>query len=244
MSFSIDFYAAISKHYREIFPLNPMQSSFVKGSFSTHSEKALLDVGCGKGDLVLDLSTSFGLLTGIDLDSFMLEDARVAAPDNTRFMRLDMMNLIKQFEKGAFDGLLCFGNTLVHLPNRLSISEFLQQAGIVLKGKGKLLLQIINYDRILDQDVRSLPTIETENCSFVRNYRYDNKAHLVDFETRLSIKASGESILNKIQLYPLLKTELHSMLLDAGFSSISYFGNFKRDPLEKNSIPMVVEACI
>lgn len=240
----MDFYQAISKHYREIFPLNPMQAGFVKGSFSTHRKKTLLDVGCGKGDLVLDLATSFDLVTGIDLDSSMLEDARAAALDNSSFMRLDMMNLRKQFGEGSFDGLLCFGNTLVHLPDRLSISEFLLQAGIVLKGKGKLLLQIINYDRILDQDVRSLPTIETENCSFVRNYHYDSKAHLVDFETSLRIKASGESIQNKIRLYPLRKTELHSMLLDAGFSSISYFGNFKRDPLERNSVPMVIEACI
>lgn len=240
----MDFYQAISKHYREIFPLNPMQSNFVKGSFSSLREKTLLDVGCGKGDLVLDLSTSIGLLTGIDLDSSMLEDARAAASGNTTFMRLDMMKLRKQFGEGSFDGLLCFGNTLVHLPNQLSISDFLQQARIVLKGEGKLLLQIINYDRILDQDVRSLPTIETENCSFVRNYLYDSKAHLVDFETRLIIKASGESILNNIRLYPLRKAELHSMLLDAGFSSISYFGNFRRDPLERNSIPLVVEACI
>ena len=240
----MDFYQAISKHYREIFPLNPMQSGFVKDSFTTHREKTLLDVGCGKGDLVLELSTSFGLLTGIDLDSSMLEDAQAAAPDNTSFMKLDMMDLRKQFGEGAFDGLLCFGNTLVHLPDQLSISEFLQQAGIVLKGNGKLLLQIINYDRILDQDIKSLPTIETKHCSFVRNYHYDSKAHLIDFETKLSIKASGESILNKIRLYPLRKTELHSMLLDAGFSSITYYGNFRRDPLENDSIPMVVEACL
>ena len=244
MNFSMDFYQAISKHYREIFPMNPLQAGFVKESFSTLQEKTLLDVGCGKGDLVLELSTSFGHLTGIDLDSSMLEDASAAAPDNTSFLRLDMMDLRKQFGKEAFDGLLCFGNTLPHLPDLRSISEFLRQAGNVLKGNGKLLLQIINYDRILDQDVRSLPTIDTDHCSFVRNYNYDSQAHLVDFETILKIKTSGEHIVNKIRLYPLRKAELHSMLLDAGFLSISYYGNFRLDPPSADSIPLVVEACI
>jgi len=240
----MDFYEAISRYYRDIFPLNPMQVAFVKKSFSKAGEKSLLDVGCGKGDLVLELGASFKHLTGIDLDRAMLEEARDSSSENTRFMELDMMHQGNKFGEAAFNGILCFGNTLVHLPDLASISDFLHQCRKALNEDGKLLLQLINYDRILDQDVKYLPTIKTEACSFIRNYHYDSSIHRVNFETILQLKSSGEIIHNNIRLYPLRQAELHKILLEAGFSSISYFGNFRRDLAKGDSIPLVVEACV
>ncbi|MCP4310791.1 MAG: methyltransferase domain-containing protein [Bacteroidetes bacterium] len=240
----MSFYDSISGYYREIFPLNPAQVPFVIGSFPRPAGLSLLDVGCGTGDLALKLSSSFGRVTGIDLDSAMLKIARVSAPGNTEFLNLNMLDLRMQFGDTAFNGVVCFGNTLVHLDGLKSITEFIQQARDLMNGDGKLLLQLINYDRILDQEVQALPTIETDNCRFQRDYHYNQKLHRIVFETSLTIVPTGQSIRNKILLYPLRKEELHSILSSAGFTSISYYGNFKREPLEEGSIPMVVEASI
>ena len=91
---------------------------------------------------------------------------------------------------------------------------------MVLGPSGKLLLQLINYDRVLDKGIQALPTIETDKFSFVRNYQYDKESHLVNFESILTIKSRAESIRNRIPLYPLRQAELRSMLTEAGFSSI------------------------
>ena len=238
------FYKSISDYYREIFPLQAAQASFVIDSFPDATNLSLLDVGCGTGDLSLELSKSFNRVTGIDLDSALLEFARESASENTEFQNLNMLEIRRRFGEDSYDGVLCFGNTLVHLDELESISVFLQHAGAVLGKKGKLLIQLINYDRILDQNIKSLPTIKTDNCTFERNYHYDPDNHMVKFETILNIKPRGASIRNQIPLYPLRKSELQSALEAAGFKSISYFGNFKREPLKKNSIPMVVEASI
>lgn len=236
------FYKSISDYYREIFPLQAAQASFVLESFPEAAKLSLLDVGCGTGDLSLELSKSFNLVTGIDLDSAMLEFARESAPENTAFQNLNMLEIRRRFGEDSYDGVLCFGNTLVHLDEPESISTFIQHAKAVLGKKGKLLLQLINYDRILDQNIKSLPTIKTDHCTFERNYHYEARDKLLKFETILTINTRGASIRNQIPLYPLRKQELHSALESAGFNSISYFGNFKRDPLKKSSIPMVVEA--
>jgi len=240
----MSFYQSIAKYYRDIFPLQPVQAHFVRESFKDPTKSALLDVGCGTGDLSRKLADSFGRVTGIDLDTAMLDFARESAPENLEFFILDMLNIQKRFGEGTLNGVLCFGNTLVHLNTPESISAFIQQTRMVLGSSGKLLLQLINYDRILDQGIQALPTIETEQCSFVRNYQYDETSHMVNFESILTIKSRAESIRNRIPLYPLRQAELQSMLSEAGYSSISFYGNFKKDALEKDSIPLVVEASV
>jgi glycine/sarcosine N-methyltransferase len=238
----MSFYQSITAYYREIFPLNPGQVRFVTESFSDPSDRSLLDIGCGTGDLILELAGYFRSVTGIDLDNSMLERAREHTLPNVDFQQMDMLQIRKQFKEGSFDGIICFGNTLVHLVDPFLITDFLKQARSVLSRDGKLLLQIIHYDRILDKNITNLPTIETDHCRFERYYHYDHDRHLVDFETILTIKSTGRIIRNKIPLYPLRKSEIQSMLTEAGFTSITFYGNFKQAPLESGSIPLILEA--
>jgi len=148
-----------------------------------------------------------------------------------------------EFGLNAFDAVICFGNTLVHLEGPDQILDFLRQSRSVLKKNGKLLFQIINYDRIIDQHIKGLPTIENEKIKFVRNYYYQPDQNIIDFETILTIKESGDKIENTIQLYPLRKVESNELLSKAGFSKNLFYGNFKREALNENSIPLIVESC-
>ena len=111
----MSFYQSIAKYYRDIFPLQPVQAHFVRESYADPAKNALLDVGCGTGDLSRELADSFSKVTGIDLDTAMLDFARESAPANLEFFILDMLSIQKRFGEGTFDGVLCFGNTLVHL---------------------------------------------------------------------------------------------------------------------------------
>ena len=240
----MSFYKSISDYYREIFPLQAEQAGFVLESFPESAKLSLLDAGCGTGDLTMQLSQSFKGVTGIDLDVSMLQIARKSAPGNAEFLSLNMLDIGKRFGEGTFNGILCFGNTLVHLTEPGGISSFIHQSGAVLSPGGKLMIQIINYDRILDQKIQALPTIETDRCRFERIYNYNKSEHILLFESILTIKTRGEIIRNQIPLYPLRKHELQSMLESAGFRTIAYFGNFKKGRLDKNSIPLVVEATI
>ena len=183
-------------------------------------------------------------MTGVDLDDTMLSAARkeVGKVENVEFQHLNMMEITQRFGPAAFNTILCFGNTLVHLENLEEISGFIKQTKSVLKRDGKLLIQIINYDRILDLHIPSLPTLETDEIRFVRNYHYLKDLHLIEFETILTLKSTGKQIHNKIHLIPIRKAELESILLDAGFTATHFFGNFKRDPLLAESIPMVITA--
>ena len=238
----MNFYESISEHYHHIFPLNNMHVAFVKNSFLKTKQFDLLDIGCGTGSLSFELSKLFHSVTAIDLDEAMLHKAITQHTSlNLQFRNLNMLEIENTFGVNSFDAIVCFGNTLVHLDSTDSILDFFIQSKNVLKEDGKLLIQIINYDRILDQDIKDLPTIENEFIRFERNYHFRKEEHLIDFETILSIKETGQQIKNTIPLYPLRKSEIDKLLRDAGFSEITYFGNFKREDLSKDSIPLIVE---
>ena len=238
----MNFYESISEHYDHIFPLNNIQIEFVKNSFLKTKQFDLLDIGCGTGSLSFELSKLFHSVTAIDLDEAMLHKATIQhASLNLQFRNLNMLEIENTFGISSFDAIACFGNTLVHLNSSDSILDFLIQSKKVLKEDGKLLIQIINYDRILDQHIKDLPTIENKFIRFERNYHFRKEEHLIDFETILSIKETGQQIKNTIPLYPLRKSEIDKLLKDAGFSEMKYFGNFKREDMKAGSIPFVVE---
>jgi glycine/sarcosine N-methyltransferase len=240
----MNFYQSISDYYDYIFPQNTAQISFVLDTFQDTENMTLLDIGCGTGNLDIELSKHFQKVLATDLDKTMIEKATNKLEntvDNLQFIQLNMLNIETEFDKHIFDGIICFGNTLVHLDNASEMFHFFKQSNIVLKPGGKLLLQIINYDRIIDKNIVGLPTIENDHVKFVRDYHYEAKSNKILFKTLLTIKKDGREIENILSLYPIRKEDLNKLLKNAGFTTINFYGNFKREPLHENSIPLVVE---
>ena len=171
------FYSSISEYYPEIFPYNPAQLQFVKNNAGDLPGKKVLDIGCATGELAFQLSKSGADVTGIDLNEDLLQqaNAKKVHPKLT-FQKGNMVELQNDFQTETFDTVLCFGNTLVHLPSQELISEMLRGVHSVLKPGGLFMLQILNYDYILSEPVTELPLIETENIKFVRHYGFDENS--------------------------------------------------------------------
>ena len=240
-----EFYTSIADQYDFIFPLNKTQLEFIISEINEpYNNKCLLEAGCGTGSLPLGLS-DYGLsITGIDYDSEMVSKAneKCESKSNITIRFLDMRKLTETFQKNSFNTIICFGNTLVHLTNPSDIYSFIDQSSQMLTEDGVLLMQIINYDRILDNNIMSLPTIENDNIKFQRMYEYESSSGLIRFSTMLTIKSLNRIINNKVKLYPLRKAELTSYLKKAGFKGVHYYSDFKKSPPDINSIPLVISA--
>ncbi|MCF6169874.1 MAG: methyltransferase domain-containing protein [Bacteroidales bacterium] len=236
------FYQSIADYYEEIFPFNSVQTDFVRAAFPVAEKTSVLDIGCGTGSLSIALSKDFSEVTAIDLDSAMIKKAMEKKSAKAAFKTLNMLHVEKEFGPQSFDAVLCFGNTLVHLDSLNRILDFFTQSKKILKENGKLLFQIINYDRIVEKGIKALPTLENDKVRFVRNYRYNHEKNRINFETILTIRKSGRRIENSIQLYPLRQSEIEALLKEAGFSKWQFYGNFKRGKLTGDSIPFVAEA--
>lgn len=236
-----EFYSSISTYYSEIFPYKPAQLQFVKKQLGQIEGAKILDIGCATGELSYHLAEQGAEVTGIDLNSDLIAQAKSSQihPD-LHFQVGDMLKLTTDFQPKSFNAALCFGNTLVHLLSAERIQKMLEGVHQVLKPDGKFLLQILNYDYILEKKVTELPLIETESTRFIRKYIIDEDAPLIKFQTELVLKKEGKSVRNVTPLLALRSEELKKLLSQSGFRNIELFANFKEEPFGGDHLPLVV----
>ncbi len=240
----MSFYQQIAPYYQHIFKINVNQVDFITLKIP-ESDGKVLDIGCGIGTLSLALTNHYQNILGIDMDAEMIRAATKKMKDESKsiqFKQISMLKLDAFFDKNSIDGIICFGNTLVHLNSLDEITEFLQQSKALLKSNAKLLLQIVNYDKIIEKNIRQLPLIENDEITFERNYYYRKSENKIDFNTRLTVKSTQQIIENSIELLPLLKKELTLLLNKAGFDNCNYYGNFNQEPYSIDSPALIVEA--
>lgn len=239
---SSNFYSSIAKYYQHIFPFNPAQVNFLKNVLPYNGAK-VLDVGCAIGDLAFAL-THFGFPTwAFDFDGQMIEIAQGSKQEDSMFPvfeQLDMRLIDQRYPEAYFNTIICFGNTLVHLLRDEDILQFIQAAYQVLSPEGKLTIQILNYEYILDHKMQSLPIIDNEHIRFERSYRFTPNSDLIDFDTELTIKSTAQVIKNTVKLNPIRKNKLQELLAKAGFENIEFFGSFDCAPLQESSLPLIV----
>jgi len=241
------FYSSISHFYDEIFPFDAQEAAFVAEQLSCCMDGGgrILDIGCGTGNKTVHMAAPQRLITAIDGNADMIAQAKARNPHPyVEYRNLDMNAVAGTFGPDCFESVLCLGNTLVHLPKPGAIARMIHDMGSVLKTNGLLVLQILNYDRLpipipLDQPF-ALPLLETEHLRFERYYEFHDD--VMFFVTTLTEKQSGQILCNSIPLYPLRRLELDTMLADAGFGSISYYGSYRGDPLTPDSFPLIVTA--
>lgn len=234
----MDFYTSISKHYDYIFPYNHKQVEFVYRN-NIQQEAKILEVGCGSGNLALGLLQANFTVDAIDYDINMIEIAKQKTNAIT-FQQMDMLDISKNYEPESFDCIVCFGNTLVHLLDNNKITSFIDSCHKLLKKGGLLAIQILNYENIVNNKISSLPLIENEEIKFERFYNFREDS-LIDFITKLSIKAEDKSIDNCIQLNPIFETTLKNIFISAKFKNIETYGNFNMDKLRSNDIPLIIK---
>ncbi|MGI6238632.1 MAG: class I SAM-dependent methyltransferase [Christensenellales bacterium] len=233
------FYREISDYYDHIFPLSQVTLDALAAD-AGECPKDVLDVACGSGLYAQALQARGYRVTAVDLDEAMI--ARLRERDASVDAHVIDMLRIDSLGR-TFDFIYCIGNSLVHLPDNASIAAFLAACARVLRPGGKLLIQIINYDRVLDQGIKSLSTIENEavGLRFERNYTYLADEHQINFNTVLHI--GDERLENDVRLHPIRSGELRALLEAAGFTGVSLYGNFKGDAFRlAESVPLVIAA--
>lgn len=234
------FYTSISKYYSEIFPYNPMQLNFVQNCVGNLEKKQILDIGCATGELAFQIAEHDANVIGIDLNEDLLNQAKSKkVHSRLQFQNGNMLELNSDFDKEKFDAVLCFGNTLVHLPTIDLISEMLNGILAVLKPGGKFLMQILNYDYIIKEQITELPEIETENIKFIRKYKFEKNNPVIHFQTKLEIKKENITLSNETPLFALQSKDLVKLLKKAGFKNIQLFSNFKQDSFGGKHLPLV-----
>jgi len=220
-----DFYNNISDTYDEMFDFeNDLKSAekIIAELKKQFSFKTSLDIGCGTGSFTIALSRSDAKTTGVDLSTSMIDLAKnnsLAYKQNIDFVNSGMTDLINNIDD-KFDLIMCMGNTLPHLLTKEDLLTMLSSCKQLLNPGGHLVLNLLNYDRILSSKERIIGITKSGDHEFIRFN--DFQEPYVCFNL-LEIDWSQKTPLHKItntRLYPYTHLELESALIQLGFSDL------------------------
>lgn len=234
------FYTEIAKYYDLIFPVGSAQVNLIT-ELAGDVPKDILDVACGSGGYSKKLSDMGYHVTAIDLDQTMVRKLK----EKTGTLDARVLNMLQIDEMNkTYDLIFCIGNSIAHLNDSDEIFTFLEKSKKVLKLGGHFVIQIVNYDRILASNIKSLPSIKNAeaNLVFERYYNYLPGENKIDFKTILKVAAL--SLENNVLLHPIKSTELAKLLEAAGFTNIKTYGNFNKgeyDPMDSFSLVIVAQ---
>jgi glycine/sarcosine N-methyltransferase len=222
--------------YDKIFPLNRDKIEFVKKSVPDIKDN-ILDIGCATAALDIELAKSGFSIYALDIDEDMISRAKEKAmKEETEidFRLGSMLELEKIYADTKFNLILCFGNTIAHLEDTGQVETFLKECYAVLNNNGKIIVQMINYDRILKENIEKLPLIDNEIVKFERYYERTCKK--INFRTLLTVKSTNEIYENNTVQNPLLQFELLNSFLECGFPKIEMYSDFKFSTADDNSM--------
>ena len=195
---------------------------------------AVLDAACGTGMHAIALAKAGYSAFGADLFPEMIVRARenaVKAGMNVHFETAGFGNLEATFGSEKMDALVCLGNSLPHVEGTAGLESAVRDFAAVICPGGTLLLQIRNFDKVLQEKMRWMdPQARREGGNewvFIRFYDFDPDGRIQFNILTLFREGSGgwQQILRTTTLYPLMRAELEKVLQQAGFKDIRLFGS-------------------
>ena len=211
--------------------------------------RRMLDLGCGSGEHTRFLKAMGFEATGVDASPSQLEAARSADPGG-RYVQAGLTDLAEVIEVGQ-GGAICVGNTLPHLCEEAEIRAFFSGLSHCLLPGAPFLLQLLNYDRILDRGERTFPMVlrpgeaEGEDTVFLRLMTHHGGGRLTFTPATLRYRPGAEVPLelataHDVALRGWRRAEVETLLRESGFRMCEVFGTMTGEAWSNLSSDLVV----
>jgi glycine/sarcosine N-methyltransferase len=188
------------------------------------------DMGCGTGAHSLALASLGVDVAGIDISPGMLSRARAHAADRqgVRFFEGDFLSP-EVARLPRLDAVFCLGNTLPHIPSMESLVDILAYWKSCLRDGGAVILQALNYDRILHERERIVGIRQSGEVTTIRFYDFTDPRITFNILTLFNDQSGLRHALQSTLLTPFTSHDIDGSLRSAGFTRVEVFGSLSRE---------------
>jgi len=221
---------------------------FVVGEIGP-APRRILDVACGTGGHAIALAQRGYGVVGADISTGMIARARENAAREAvtvRFVEAGFGELATRVG-GGFDGLICLGNSLPHVPDAAALREALADFAQVVRPGGVCIIQQRNFDLVACERQRFMPLQAHREGDrewlFLRFYDFEGDR--IRFNM-VVLRREGTVWTYDVQaseLWPIFHRPLLDLLEEVGFGPVQVYGGLGRTPFHvETSGSLVISA--
>lgn len=226
--------------------------AFLEAPLGSLPSKRLLDLGCGTGEHARYFAGKGFEVVGVDVSETMLTRAKEdGVPSGVQFLYGDLLH-VEKVVPGKFGGAVCLGNTLAHIMDHDALAQLFKGVRAVLLPGAPLIIQVLNYERLVHSGQRCLPLTFIEDqegeAIFLRVMTHHDDGRVTFTPSLLRYRQDGDPALEVITSHnvPLRgwkRAEMESALEAAGFASRQLYGTMGDVPYANHdSTDLVVVA--
>jgi glycine/sarcosine N-methyltransferase len=204
-------------------------------NFITPGMRCAADLGCGSGVDSIALSSLGMKVTAFDPSFEMLEVAKENAKREkakVTFHNQSIDSISEDFDN-QFDLVVSLGNTFANIGKDHLIKSF-QSCKLILKPQGTLLIQVLNYEKILSEKQRIVNITEGLDKYFIRFYDFIDTEIIFNILIFNKEKPSEHKLIST-KLLPHKQDDFNTVLKKVEFSKVEYFSDFDQTIFNKET---------
>jgi SAM-dependent methyltransferase len=208
------------------------EADFIQKQLQLDAGAKILDVPCGNGRIALELAARGLDLTGVDIASEFIAEAKAKSAE--RGLKIDWHNRdMRDLPwRAEFDGSFCFGNSFGYLDDEGN-AEFLKAVARALKPEARFVLDAPAIAECLLPTFQDRRWFEIAGITFLSNSRYDHEQGrtFTEYTFIRDGKVDKRPASQRIYTY----NELVRLLANAGFEIAAAFGSCNEEAFRLGS---------
>ncbi len=210
-------------------PPSPEELNFLREQFALQPCKRVLDIPCGAGRYAVPLAELGYTVTGLDISTQFLSEARRFAQERGVSVDWRLGDMRTLAFEGEFDAALCFGNSFGYL-SRADTKHFLKRLSAALRDGARFVLESgAVSESILTNLVRSR-WMQVGQILFLSSVDYDVPASRLISRYAFIRGAEREEKTAEVIVYTV--GELAELLGEAGFVVEGLFASPAKEPFD------------
>lgn len=219
----IDFESLLNKRYNDI------------SNYIPKNNGKAVDIGCGTGLDTIAMSKLGYSMTGFDISDGMIEKAKENANKlgvNVDFIVSPAHKIDNKFDK-QFDVAISLGNSIANVEKEY-FADTISVISQLLKDNGLVLIQVLNYKKILDEKNRIVNITKSEKRTFIRFYDFLDENIRFNILSFNSSDLSDKNLISTL-LYPYNKDDFNNELMKNGFNNVDFYSDFNKNHFDEES---------